>query len=263
MWPSASSCWSRVRSNSADSSADVSAARPIRVRNADGSHRRLGFRRRCAPSRPFSRAASVRKEGAARRALHSPEANAIFHAKRGNRQTFPVPVHQTGMQDQKVTTRGYTGTACFSEPSALRPEPSPKRLGDGSGALEAPFKTGDAQRFEGTIGVDRSTQRSRFRGAVGGVARTGPTPRPGSRAQTAHCSARSRRRRARRAGPLPERGAVMERPPSMGRFHFVAVAALRAGQLMAGCRPRVEGDRHPAPPHRSAGLVRNTTGANL
>lgn len=28
----------------------------------------------------------------------------------------------------------------------------------------------------------------------------------------------------------------------MGAFEFVAVAALRAGQLARGCRPRVEGD---------------------
>lgn len=35
----------------------------------------------------------------------------------------------------------------------------------------------------------------------------------------------------------------MIRPPyPMGSFHFVAVAALRAAQLMRGCRPRVDGD---------------------
>jgi DNA-directed RNA polymerase subunit K/omega len=35
----------------------------------------------------------------------------------------------------------------------------------------------------------------------------------------------------------------MIRPPEqMGKFEFVAVAALRAAQLTRGCRPRVDGD---------------------
>jgi DNA-directed RNA polymerase subunit K/omega len=39
----------------------------------------------------------------------------------------------------------------------------------------------------------------------------------------------------------------MIRPPhDMGVFQFVAVAALRAAQLMRGCRPRVDGDHSAA-----------------
>ena len=39
----------------------------------------------------------------------------------------------------------------------------------------------------------------------------------------------------------------MIRPPhEMGVFQFVAVAALRAAQLMRGCRPRVDGDHSAA-----------------
>ena len=35
----------------------------------------------------------------------------------------------------------------------------------------------------------------------------------------------------------------MIRPPlEMGKFEFVAIAALRAAQLTRGCRPRVDGD---------------------
>jgi hypothetical protein len=32
------------------------------------------------------------------------------------------------------------------------------------------------------------------------------------------------------------------RPPAIGSFEFVRIAALRAAQLSRGCRPRVEGD---------------------
>jgi hypothetical protein len=40
---------------------------------------------------------------------------------------------------------------------------------------------------------------------------------------------------------------MMIRPPhDMGVFQFVAVAALRAAQLMRGCRPRVDGDHSAA-----------------
>ncbi len=42
---------------------------------------------------------------------------------------------------------------------------------------------------------------------------------------------------------------MIKRPVDMGRFQFVALAALRAGQLMRGCRPRVDG------PHSTAILA--------
>jgi hypothetical protein len=33
---------------------------------------------------------------------------------------------------------------------------------------------------------------------------------------------------------------MIQRPAGMGVFEFVVVASLRAGQLLRGCRPRVE-----------------------
>jgi DNA-directed RNA polymerase subunit K/omega len=35
---------------------------------------------------------------------------------------------------------------------------------------------------------------------------------------------------------------VIRPPLEMGKFEFVAIAALRAAQLTRGCRPRVDGD---------------------
>ena len=37
---------------------------------------------------------------------------------------------------------------------------------------------------------------------------------------------------------------MIHRPPGMGAFQFVVLATLRAGQLMKGCRPRVERGVH-------------------
>ena len=34
---------------------------------------------------------------------------------------------------------------------------------------------------------------------------------------------------------------MIQRPVGMGAFQFVVLATLRAGQLIKGCRPRVEG----------------------
>jgi hypothetical protein len=34
---------------------------------------------------------------------------------------------------------------------------------------------------------------------------------------------------------------VIKRPAGLGTFEFVVLATLRAGQLMRGCRPRIEG----------------------
>jgi hypothetical protein len=34
---------------------------------------------------------------------------------------------------------------------------------------------------------------------------------------------------------------VIHRPPGVGAFQFVVLATLRAGQLIRGCRPRVDG----------------------
>ncbi len=34
---------------------------------------------------------------------------------------------------------------------------------------------------------------------------------------------------------------MIQRPPGVGRFQFVVLAALRAAQLARGCRPRVDG----------------------
>jgi hypothetical protein len=34
---------------------------------------------------------------------------------------------------------------------------------------------------------------------------------------------------------------VIQRPPGVGGFQFVVLAALRAAQLMRGCRPKVDG----------------------
>jgi DNA-directed RNA polymerase subunit K/omega len=34
---------------------------------------------------------------------------------------------------------------------------------------------------------------------------------------------------------------VIRRPPGVGAFQFVVMATLRAGQLIRGCRPRVDG----------------------
>lgn len=35
---------------------------------------------------------------------------------------------------------------------------------------------------------------------------------------------------------------MIQPPNEMGLFQFVTIASLRAGQLMRGCRPRVDGD---------------------
>jgi len=35
---------------------------------------------------------------------------------------------------------------------------------------------------------------------------------------------------------------VIQRPPDIGAFQFVVLAALRTSQLMRGCRPRVDSD---------------------
>lgn len=32
---------------------------------------------------------------------------------------------------------------------------------------------------------------------------------------------------------------MIQRPPGMGQFHFVAVVQLRAAQLLRGCQPKV------------------------
>ncbi|MGE5243419.1 MAG: hypothetical protein ACM3SQ_04240 [Betaproteobacteria bacterium] len=34
---------------------------------------------------------------------------------------------------------------------------------------------------------------------------------------------------------------MIQRPVDIGRFEFVALASLRAAQLLRGCRPRVDG----------------------
>ena len=39
---------------------------------------------------------------------------------------------------------------------------------------------------------------------------------------------------------------MIARPVQMNAYEFVAVAALRAKQLLAGCTPRLEGDHSPA-----------------
>ena len=45
----------------------------------------------------------------------------------------------------------------------------------------------------------------------------------------------------RRAGHL-----MVARPVHLNPYEFVAVSALRAKQLLAGCTPRLEGDHSPA-----------------
>jgi hypothetical protein len=35
---------------------------------------------------------------------------------------------------------------------------------------------------------------------------------------------------------------VVIRPPGVGAFHFITLAALRATQLMRGCLPRIDGE---------------------
>ena len=45
----------------------------------------------------------------------------------------------------------------------------------------------------------------------------------------------------------PQAGHVMvARPVHLNPYEFVAVSALRAKQLLAGCTPRLEGDHSPA-----------------
>lgn len=39
---------------------------------------------------------------------------------------------------------------------------------------------------------------------------------------------------------------MINRPATVNPFEFVAVAALRAKQLLAGCLPRLEGDHSPS-----------------
>jgi DNA-directed RNA polymerase subunit K/omega len=39
---------------------------------------------------------------------------------------------------------------------------------------------------------------------------------------------------------------MVTRPVHLNAYEFVAVAALRAKQLLAGCTPRLEGDHSPA-----------------
>ena len=48
------------------------------------------------------------------------------------------------------------------------------------------------------------------------------------------------------AGLEPKRFAVVSRPAHLNPYEFVAVSALRAQQLLAGCTPRLEGDHSPA-----------------
>jgi hypothetical protein len=38
---------------------------------------------------------------------------------------------------------------------------------------------------------------------------------------------------------------VIQRPPGIGAFQFVILATLRAGQLIRGCTPRVDGMHKP------------------
>jgi DNA-directed RNA polymerase subunit K/omega len=45
--------------------------------------------------------------------------------------------------------------------------------------------------------------------------------------------------------PSIPRSLVIRRPPGMGAFQFVVLAKLRAGQLMRGCRPRVDSSHKP------------------
>ena len=39
---------------------------------------------------------------------------------------------------------------------------------------------------------------------------------------------------------------MVSRPVHLNPYEFVAVSALRAKQLLAGCTPRIEGDHSPA-----------------
>ena len=48
------------------------------------------------------------------------------------------------------------------------------------------------------------------------------------------------------AGSERKRFAVVSRPVHLNPYEFVAVAALRAQQLLAGCTPRLEGDHSAA-----------------
>ena len=38
---------------------------------------------------------------------------------------------------------------------------------------------------------------------------------------------------------------MIQRPPGVGAFQFVILATLRAGQLIRGCRPTVDGSHKP------------------
>ncbi len=38
---------------------------------------------------------------------------------------------------------------------------------------------------------------------------------------------------------------MIHRPPGIGRFGFAVLSALRAAQLIRGCRPRVDGEHKP------------------
>ena len=48
------------------------------------------------------------------------------------------------------------------------------------------------------------------------------------------------------AGFERKRAAMVNRPAHLNPYEFVAVSALRAQQLLAGCTPRLEGDHSAA-----------------